>query len=175
MTESNESSPKRIVLIGPMGVGKTTIGKALAKSMDFDFVDTDQRLERLTGASVSLIFDIEGEKGFRKREQQLISELVGITNTVMATGGGAILLSENRRNLSNNSVVIYLKGRIETLEKRTRLDKNRPLLATKNPRDTIKEILKKRSHLYEETADFQIEVDEHSAEDIVNEITALLT
>ena len=85
------------------------------------------------------------------------------------------MLSENRRNLSNNSVVIYLKGRIETLEKRTRLDKNRPLLATKNPRDTIKEILKKRSHLYEETADFQIEVDEHSAEDIVNKIIDLLT
>jgi len=175
MLQSKPSDLERIVLIGPMGVGKTTIGRMLAKQLNFDFIDTDQRLEKITGASISLIFDIEGEESFRKREQQLIQELTGITKTVIATGGGAVLLSENRFNLKNNSTVIYLKGQIETLDKRTRLDKNRPLLETENPRETIERILSERAHLYLETADFEIEIDEYSAEDIVTKISGLLS
>ena len=158
-----------------MGVGKTTIGKMLAKHLGFDFIDTDQRLEKITGASISLIFDIEGEEGFRKREQQLIQELTGINETVIATGGGAILLKENRFNLKDSSTVIYLKGQIETLDKRTRLDKNRPLLKTANPRETIERIMSERAHLYTETADFEIEIDEYSAEDVVTIISGLLS
>ena len=169
----NES--KRIVLIGPMGVGKTTIGRILAKQLDFDFIDTDQRLEKITGASISWIFDIEGEAGFRKREQQLIQELTGITEAVIATGGGAILLSENRFNLKNNGIVIYLKGKVETLYERTRLDNNRPLLEAANPRETIEKILREREHLYVETADFEIEIDGRSAEYVVTKISGLLS
>ena len=175
MPQSKYSETKRIVLIGPMGVGKTTIGKILAKQLDFDFIDTDQHLEKITGASISWIFDIEGEEGFRKREQQLIQELTGITEAVIATGGGAVLLSKNRFNLKNNSTVIYLKATIETLDKRTRLDNNRPLLETANPRETIEKILRERAHLYEETADFEIEIDGHSAEYIVTQIFGLLS
>ena len=175
MSLSKYSESKRIVLIGPMGVGKTTIGRILAKQLDFDFIDTDQRLEKITGASISWIFDIEGEVGFRKREQQLIQELTGITETVIATGGGAILLSENRANLKNNGIVIYLKGKIETLDERTRLDNNRPLLEAANPRETIEKILREREHLYVETADFEIEIDGRSAEYIVTQISGLLS
>ena len=169
----NES--KRIVLIGPMGVGKTTVGRILAKQLDFDFIDTDQRLEKITGASISWIFDIEGEEGFRKREQQLIQELTGISEAVIATGGGAILLSENRFNLKNNGIVIYLKGKVETLYERTRLDNNRPLLEAANPKETIEKILREREHLYVETADFEIEIDGRSAEYIVTQISGLLS
>ena len=175
MPQSKDSDLKRMVLIGPMGVGKTTIGRMLARQLDFDFIDTDQRLEKITGASISLIFDIEGEEGFRRREQQLIKELTGITETVIATGGGSILLPENRFNLKSNSTVIYLKGEIETLEKRTRLDKNRPLLETANPRKTIERILIERAHLYEETADFEIEIGDYSAENIITKISGLLS
>tara|TARA_B100000700_G_scaffold103499_1_gene116820 strand:- start:21 stop:497 length:477 start_codon:yes stop_codon:yes gene_type:complete len=158
-----------------MGVGKTTIGRILAKQLDFDFIDTDQRLEKITGASISWIFDIEGEAGFRRREQQLIQELTGVTDAVIATGGGVILLSENRFNLKSNSIVIYLKGEVETLYERTRLDNNRPLLETANPRETIERILSEREHLYVETADFEIEIDGRSAEYIVTEISGLLS
>ena len=175
MPQSKYSEPKRIVLIGPMGVGKTTIGRILAKQLDFDFIDTDQRLEKITGASISWIFDIEGEAGFRKREQQLIQQLTGVTEAVIATGGGVILLSENRFNLKSNSIVIYLKGKIETLYERTRLDDNRPLLETANPRETIERILSEREHLYVETADFEIEIDGRSAEYIVTQISGLLS
>ena len=175
MSPLKEKDLERIVLIGPMGVGKTTIGRMLAKQLDFDFIDTDQRLEKITGASIPLIFDIEGEEGFRKREQQLIQKLNGITKTVIATGGGAILLRENRFNLRSNSTVIYLKGEIETLVRRTRLDKNRPLLKTTNPRETIERILGERSPLYEETADFKIEIADYSAEDITTKIFGLLS
>ncbi len=175
MPQSKYSEPKRIILIGPMGVGKTTIGRILAKQLDFDFIDTDQRLEKITGASISWIFDIEGEAGFRRREQQLIQELTGVTDAVIATGGGVILLSENRFNLKSNSIVIYLKGKVETLYERTRLDNNRPLLETANPRETIERILSEREHLYVETADFEIEIDGRSAEYIVTEISGLLS
>ena len=175
MPQSKYSEPKRIVLIGPMGVGKTTIGRILAKQLDFDFIDTDQRLEKITGASISWIFDIEGEAGFRKREQQLIQELTGVTEAVIATGGGVILLSENRFNLKTNSIVIYLKGEIETLYERTRLDNNRPLLETANSRETMERILREREHLYAETADLEIEIDGRSAEYIVTQISGLLS
>ncbi len=175
MPQSKYSEPKRIVLIGPMGVGKTTIGRILAKQLDFDFIDTDQRLEKITGASISWIFDIEGEAGFRKREQQLIQELTGVTEAVIATGGGVILLSENRFNLKSNSIVIYLKGEIDTLYERTRLDNNRPLLETANPRETMERILREREHLYAEIADLEIVIDGRSAEYIVTQISGLLS
>ncbi len=175
MPQSKYSEPKRIVLIGPMGVGKTTIGRILAKQLDFDFIDTDQRLEKITGASISWIFDIEGEAGFRKREQQLIQELTGVTEAVIATGGGVILLSENRFNLKSNSIVIYLKGEIETLYERTRLDNNRPLLETANSRETMERILREREHLYAEIADLEIVIDGRSAEYIVTQISGLLS
>ena len=146
-----------------MGVGKTTIGR-MYKQLDFDFIDTDQRLEKITGASIPLIFDIEGEEGFRKREQRLIQKLNGITKTVIATGGGTILLRENRFNLRSNSTVIYLKGETKPSEAHATRQEP-PSLKTTNPRETIERILGERSPLYEETADFKIEIADYSAGD----------
>ena len=157
-----------------MGVGKTTIGSLLAKQLDYRFLDTDQKLEQQTGANVSLIFDIEGEKGFRKREQEVISQLVLLDHIVIATGGGAILLEENRKALRKNSLVVYLQGKIDTLLHRTRKNKNRPLLNTSDPKKTIEKILKDRAHLYAEMADIQVNVDDLPAESVVSTILSLL-
>ena len=157
-----------------MGVGKTTVGSLLAKQLNYKLLDTDKELERQTGASVSLIFDIEGEAGFRKREQEVISQSVLLDNVVIATGGGAILLRENREALRANSVVVYLQGGVDTLTHRTRMNKNRPLLNTSNPKKTIEQILRDRVHLYEEMADIQVTVDDLSAERVVSTITGLL-
>jgi len=168
-------SVQRIVLIGPMGVGKTTIGKLIAKQLDYKFLDTDLLLEQQTGASISLIFDIEGEEGFRKREREVIRELETLSRVVIATGGGSILSLENRKNLKKNSTTIYLRGRIDTLESRTKKDKNRPLLNTSDPKKSIERILNERIHLYEKTADFEIDIDDLSAEVIVSKIIILLS
>jgi len=157
-----------------MGAGKTTVGSLLAKQLNYKFLDTDQKLEQLTGAAVSLIFDIEGEAGFRKREQEVISQSVLLDNVVIATGGGAVLLKENRKALKTNSVVVYLQGGVDTLTHRTRMDKNRPLLNSADPKKTIEQILKDRTHLYEEMADIQVTVDNLSAQNVVSTIAGLL-
>src|SRR5690606_11301867 len=112
--------PRRIVLIGPMGAGKTTIGKALAKELQFEFVDSDKEIEARCGANIPWIFDVEGEAGFRERERSVIAELSLRDGIVLATGGGAVIQEENRRNLANGALVVYLLTSVEQQYERTR-------------------------------------------------------
>ena len=123
----------RIFLVGPMGAGKTTIGRRLAKDLHKTFLDADQELEKRTGASVALIFDVEGESGFREREMRIIDELTLTDDVVLATGGGAVLNSQNRDALSSRGFVVYLHAAVEELIERTRRDANRQLLNTDEP------------------------------------------
>jgi shikimate kinase len=146
-----------IFLIGPMGVGKTTIGRQLAKIFEMNFKDSDKEIEQITGASIPLIFELEGESGFRRRECEVINELTQEKNIVLATGGGAILNPCNRIFLKERGKVIYLHASIEQLLKRTRRTKNRPLLQTKNPRKCLQKILIERTPIYKELADLTIE------------------
>lgn len=141
-----------IFLIGPMGAGKTTIGKLLAKHLGRQFVDCDWYIADQTGADIPWIFEKEGEQGFRDRETKALSELVELPNIIMATGGGAIGRAENRE-LLRKGLVIYLDASIDTQLARTKKDKNRPLLQTANPRAVLEELYRQRDPLYRQTAD----------------------
>jgi len=146
-------SQQNIFLIGPMGSGKTTIGKQLAKLLGLTFIDCDHELERLTGASVSLIFDIEGEAGFRQRESRLLDELSARSGVLIATGGGVVCSEENRRMLRTRGFVVYLKTGIEQQLLRLSKDKSRPLLQAEDRMQRLQELARVRNPLYAETAD----------------------
>ncbi|PPD04090.1 MAG: shikimate kinase [Methylobacter sp.] len=149
--------PENIYLIGLMGVGKTTIGKQLAKVLKRPFYDSDKAIEALTGVSIPTIFAIEGEAGFREREHKMIQELTRLQGIVLATGGGAILFEENRVALQQTGFVVYLKCSIDRILERTKRDANRPLLQTENPRARIKSLFIEREPLYLKCADYQID------------------
>jgi shikimate kinase len=144
---------QNIFLIGPMGSGKTTIGKQLAKMFGLEFYDSDHELERLTGASVSLIFDLEGEVGFRSRESQLLKQLTAKTGVLIATGGGIVCNEENRRLLRSHGLVVYLKTSIENQLNRLDKDKSRPLLQAEDRTQRLLELARVRNPLYDATAD----------------------
>ncbi len=146
-----------IFLVGPMGAGKTTIGRRLAEALGMDFADSDQEIEARTGATIPWIFDVEGEAGFRKREKAVIDELTRRPNLVLATGGGAVLDPENRRHLQARGTVIYLHASLDELLARTRKDRNRPLLQTADPRARLETLLREREPLYREVADIVFE------------------
>lgn len=141
-----------IFLVGLMGAGKTTIGKLLAKRLKKTFIDTDHEIEHRTGVRIPLIFELEGEAGFREREAALIRELTQRQDIVLATGGGAILRHENRDALAQNGTVVYLNAKIEDLWQRTQHDKNRPLLQTQDPKAKLTELFIQRDPLYREIA-----------------------
>jgi len=155
-----------------MGAGKTTIGKRLAKALRKSFIDTDQELERRTGASVALIFDVEGESGFRAREKRIIDELSELDDVVMATGGGAVLDPANRMALSNRGFVVYLHAPVDQLVDRTRRDANRPLLDTDNPGARLREIMEIREPLYQEVADLVVDTGKLNMQDVLKKIRA---
>ncbi len=142
-----------IYLIGPMGSGKSTIGRRVADLLGTEFLDCDSELEARTGASVNLIFDVEGEEGFRERETRLLEELAGGENCLVATGGGAVLREENRRIMKQSGVVVYLQTSVQKQLERLRQDRSRPLLQTANRERRLKEIAEVRNPLYLETAD----------------------
>jgi 3-dehydroquinate synthase len=142
-----------IILVGMMGAGKTTVGRLLAKQLGKTFIDSDEEIQRRTGVTIPHIFDVEGEAGFRMRESAVIQELLAQNDVVLATGGGAILSSQNRSVMKQNGVVVYLKSTVHDLWQRTRHDQNRPLLQTENPRAKLQELLDLREPLYEEAAD----------------------
>ncbi|MBX3617624.1 MAG: 3-dehydroquinate synthase [Nitrosomonas sp.] len=141
-----------IILIGMMGAGKTTIGKALANALNKEFIDSDHEIQKRTGVKIPVIFEIEGEAGFRKRESETLSDLVNKENVVLATGGGAVLNSGNRQLLRRSGIVIYLRASVNDLYRRTRYDKNRPLLQTDNLYARLSELYGQRDSLYRETA-----------------------
>lgn len=153
-----------------MGAGKTTVGRRLAKSLGMVFHDSDREIEKRTGADISLIFDIEGEAGFRKREKNAINDLSAMDNLVLATGGGAIIDKENRNKLSSRGMVVYLQASVDSLYKRTSKDQKRPLLQTQDPKAKLQELLEYREPLYLEVADMVVNTDESSVSKIVKEI-----
>ena len=164
----------RIFLVGPMGAGKTTIGSQLARTLKLDFIDCDQELEHRTGASVALIFDIEGEAGFRERETRLIDELTQRDGIVLATGGGAVLAIDNRRWLNERGFVVHLKSPVGKLVERTRFDVNRPLLRTADPAATLRAIVEKREPLYQEIAHLTLDTGKLSVKQVIKKITGNL-
>lgn len=144
---------QNIFLIGPMGSGKTSIGRQLAKMLGLEFFDCDHELENLTGASVNLIFDIEGEAGFRQRESQLLDLLSAKSGVLIATGGGVVCSEENRHLLRTRGFVVYLKTSIEQQLRRLSQDKSRPLLQAPDRTKRLRELARARNPLYTETAD----------------------
>lgn len=148
-----------IFLVGPMGAGKTTIGKQLARKMKLRFVDADHEIEQRTGVEISLIFEIEGEEGFRDREQAMIEELTQDSNIVLATGGGVILREANRRALQTRGTVIYLNTSVEEALRRTARDRSRPLLQTNDPEQRMRALMQQREPLYRAVADLIVDTD----------------
>ncbi len=157
-----------IFLVGPMGAGKSTVGRQLAKSLGRDFYDSDKEVEKRTGVSISWIFEMEGETGFRRREQKVLDNLTSLKDIVLATGGGAILSEENRSYLRSRGQVIYLSASVEQLFRRTLKDKNRPLLQTDDPKRQITELLELRDPLYRDVADIELRTGEQSIQHVVS-------
>ncbi len=163
--------PGSFFLVGPMGAGKSTIGRKLARTLNLRFVDSDREIEARTGVDIPLIFELEGESGFRKREQEIIDELTAAPDIVLATGGGAVLDAQNRKHLAGRGNVIYLQTSVDQQLQRTAHDRKRPLLQTDNPRERLEQLLAERDPLYREIADFVIETDGCKVRDVVQKIT----
>jgi len=157
-----------------MGAGKTSVGRQLAKLLNKNFQDSDHEIEHRTGVDIPLIFEIEGEEGFRKREQAVIDELTSQTNIVLATGGGAVLDETNRSNLGDRGIVIYLSASVDQLLARTGKDKNRPLLQTSDPRARLEELMAIRDPLYRQVASLMVDTDGCAVRDVVNKIIELI-
>lgn len=165
---------RNIFLIGPMGAGKSTIGRQLAQQLNMEFFDSDHEIERRTGADVAWVFDVEGEAGFRDREEKVINELTQKQGIVLATGGGSVKSKETRNRLSARGVVVYLETSIEKQLARTQRDKKRPLLQVDTPKDVLESLALERNPLYEEIADVTIQADEQSAKAVANQIVKML-
>lgn len=152
---------QNIFLVGLMAVGKSTVGRLLAESMHKEFYDTDHVIEERAGADLAWIFDVEGEVGFRDREQEVVDELTQCDDIVMATGGGVVLRLCNRKVLASRGVVIHLDSPLERLVERTRRDKRRPLLQQGEPRKTLRRLREERAPLYTEISDYRFVTDRH--------------
>jgi len=151
-----------------MGAGKSTVGRHLARSLEKTFLDSDKVIEERTGASISLIFEIEGEAGFRQREALVIDELTQRQNIILATGGGAVLSEENRRFLKERGHVVYLRAPLDLLVARTTRDRHRPLLANADPRQRLQSLLQEREPLYREAADLIIDTGHRTVRQVVS-------
>jgi shikimate kinase len=162
------SSSKNIFLIGLMGAGKSTVGKVLAKKLGRRFLDADHVIEERCGVKIPLIFEMEGEEGFRKREAQTIRDVTAEENIILATGGGAVLLPENRKALSERGTVIYLHANPIELWHRTKGSESRPLLRSGDPKKILENLYAIRDPLYREIADHIIETGKPSVNQLVN-------
>ena len=167
-------TPSNIYLIGPMGAGKSTVGRQLAKFLNREFVDCDREIEARTGVTISLIFELEGEAGFRKREKKLLAELVQADGIVMSTGGGVVLDETNRSLLVSRGFTIYLRAPIDLLVQRTHKDRNRPLIQTDDPDAAMRSLMEEREPLYQQVADLVIKTSYRPAKYVVKEITRRL-
>ncbi len=165
-----ENMAGNFFLVGLMGAGKTTVGRALARKTGKTFYDSDHEIEARTGVRVATIFDIEGELRFRDRESSVIADLVRMDNIVLATGGGAVLRPENRAELSRHGVVIYLRASIDDLLARTMHDKNRPLLQIADPRAKLQSLLEQRDPLYREVADIVVDTSQQNVNLLVSRL-----
>lgn len=159
-----------IFLVGPMGAGKSTSGRLLARTLGLTFIDSDKVIEERTGASIPLIFELEGEAGFRARERAVIDDLTREAGIVLATGGGAILAPENREVLRTRGKVVYLHASVDHQMERTAHDRNRPLLQTPDRRGKLEELMKVREPLYRETAHLVVETDGLAPKTVVQRI-----
>lgn len=163
-----------VILVGPMGVGKSTIGRLTADLLGLTFLDTDREIEERCGADIAWIFDVEGEEGFRVREQQMLEELVQREGVLLATGGGIVMRPENRRLMISGGSVVFLTASQEQLLERTARDKRRPLLQTDNPAEVMRKLLELRDPLYREVADFVVTTEYKNPRAVAQEICRLL-
>lgn len=164
--------PKRVVLVGPMGAGKSTIGRMLARELDYRFMDSDRIIEERCGADIPWIFDVEGEDGFRQRETAILSELSSRPRTVLATGGGAVMREENHAHLKRDALVVYLKTSVKQQVERTRKDKNRPLLQNDDPEAVLRQLFALRDPLYTRLADIVMFTDGKSPRLVVRQLAS---
>ncbi|MFM1897440.1 MAG: hypothetical protein RLZZ385_2514 [Pseudomonadota bacterium] len=171
---SDIHSHGNVFLIGPMGVGKSTIGKVLAEQLGLQFYDSDREIEAATGADIPWIFDVEGEAGFRVREAKMIDELTAMHGIVLATGGGSVLSEANQERLKSRGVVVYLRASLNQQYERTSRDKNRPLLQTSDPEKKIRELMKIREPLYKALADITVNTSRRSPKSVSSEIVESL-
>lgn len=165
---------ENLILVGMMGAGKTTVGRLLARRLKRPFYDSDHEIEHRCGVRIPLIFDIEGEAGFRAREAQVIADLCTLQGIVLATGGGAVLSDENRRQLAAHGKVIYLHAGPGYLWQRVRHDRNRPLLATPDPQKRLESLYAERDPLYREAADIVLDTGKQSVQSLARDLLASL-
>jgi len=169
------SKINNIILVGPMGSGKTTIGRRLSERLSLDFFDSDHEIVNTTGVSIDHIFDVEGEKGFRARESDVLKKLCNMANIVLATGGGAVILEENRELMKKASSIIYLSSSVDQILRRTAMSKTRPLLEkSNNRRKTITDIVEARDPLYREVSSHIINTNGKKLNEVIDEIIEVL-
>jgi shikimate kinase len=162
--------PKNIFLIGPMGAGKSAVGRQLARMLHLSFMDSDEEVENRTGVDIAFIFEKEGEEGFRKREAKVVDDLSGIDGVVLATGGGAVIDTQNRSNLGARGYVVYLKTSIDQQLQRTSRGRERPLLEAGDRRDVLEGLMAEREPLYIEIADLTVDTDGRKVNAVATEI-----
>lgn len=163
-----------IFIVGPMGSGKSTVGKIISSELFLTFYDTDEEIETRTGASIDWIFDLEGEEGFRKRESKILEDMAQKNSIVLSTGGGIILSEANREMLSSRGTVFYLATPIEVQLERTSKDKDRPLLKDGDPGEILKNLHLTRENLYEEVSDYIVNTEGKSSQEVSSEIIKLV-
>lgn len=164
------SKMDNICLVGPMGAGKSTVGRLLARELGRQFYDSDRQIELRTGVDIPLIFELEGEEGFREREQRTLEALCALQHIVLATGGGAVLRPANRRQLKASAYVVFLRAPLHQLVSRTARDRKRPLLQTGDPAATLAALMRERTPLYEEVADLIVDTGHRTVRTLVREI-----
>jgi shikimate kinase len=164
-------TPSRIFLVGPMGAGKSSIGRELARRLDYPFRDTDDYLREKTGVDIATIFDFEGEAGFRRREHEAVAELSRMEPVVLATGGGTVIVDDNRRLLAERGFVVYLRTSLDFQLARTRQSRHdRPLLETDDPEKRLRELAEERDPLYRELADMTVDTDGQSVRQVMRKL-----
>jgi shikimate kinase len=164
-----------VFLVGPMGSGKSAVGRLLAGRLGLEFIDSDHEIEARTGVDIPYIFEKEGEAGFRLREREVLDELTRLAGVLVATGGGAVLDPETRARLRSRGCVVYLRTSAEQQLARTRRSANRPLLQTPDPLGTLQRLLQERAPLYETSADLTVDTDGRKVKTVVDEIERQLT
>jgi shikimate kinase len=173
-TQPRVDVPGSIFLVGMMGAGKTSVGRVLAKRLQKTFYDSDHVIENRTGVKIPVIFEIEGEAGFRVRESAVVDELTAQCDIVLATGGGAVLSEKNRERMRARGTVVYLRASVRDLLNRTRHDKNRPLLQATDPRARLSELYEKRDPLYREVAHLTVDTGNQSLTSLVSRLCQVL-